>query len=106
MRSYYAVIFTSTLSEQSDGYDEMAIKMEQLAKQQPGFLGMETARSVVGITISYWKDLDAIKKWRSHLDHINAQKLGKKKWYRYYKVRVCRVEREYSFEKNSSDSIE
>lgn len=101
MKSYYAVIFTSTLSEQSNDYDEMAIKMEQLAKQQPGFLGMETARSVVGITISYWKDLDAIKKWRGHIDHLKAQKLGKEKWYRSYKVRVCRVEREYSFDKNS-----
>ncbi len=101
MKSYYAVIFTSTLSEQTDGYDEMAIRMKQLAEQQTGYLGMDSARSETGITISYWKDLDAIKKWKSNLDHLNAQKLGKEKWYRSYKVRVCRIEKEYSFENNN-----
>ena len=102
MKPYYAVIFTSTLSEQKKGYDAMANTMELLAKQQPGFLGMDTARSEMGITISYWEDLNAIALWKSNLDHKNAQKLGKEKWYQTYKVRICRVEKEYSFEKNSS----
>ena len=97
MNFYYAVIFTSTLSDHTDGYDEMAVRMEQLAEKQPGYLGMDSARSDIGITISYWKDLDAIKNWRSNFDHLQAQRLGKEKWYRSYKVRVCRVEREYSF---------
>jgi heme-degrading monooxygenase HmoA len=97
MNSYYAVIFTSKLSGQSDGYDEMAIRMEQLAEQQPGYLGLDSARSEIGITISYWKDLDAIKNWKSNLDHLKAQRLGKEKWYRSYKVMVCRIDKEYSF---------
>ena len=101
MKPYYAVIFTSILSEQKKGYDTMANRMELLAKQQPGFLGMDTARSEMGITISYWEDLNAIDLWKSNLDHKNAQKLGKKKWYQNYRVRICRVEREYSFEKKS-----
>jgi heme-degrading monooxygenase HmoA len=100
MKSYYAVIFTSTLSEQTDGYDEMAIRMEQLAKEQEGFLGLETARSEIGITISYWKDLNAIKKWKANLDHLQAQRLGKEKWYRSYRVRICKVEKEYTSYKN------
>ena len=97
MNSYYAVIFTSILSEDTDGYDEMAIRMEQLAAEQPGYLGMDSARSETGITISYWNDLEAIKMWKSNWDHLNAQKFGKEKWYRSYKVKICRVEREYSF---------
>jgi len=101
MKPYYAVIFTSMLSDQSEGYDEVAISMEKLAEQQPGFLGLESARSNIGITISYWEDIDAIKNWRSNLDHLNAQKMGKEKWYRSYKVRVCHVEREYSFQKKT-----
>jgi len=77
----------------------MASKMESLAKQQQGFLGIESARENLGITISYWKTLDDIKNWRSNLDHIAAQKLGKEQWYHWYKVRICKVEREYEFSK-------
>lgn len=96
--TYYAVIFTSLLSKDTKGYSKMAETMEKLAKQQPGFLGIESAREKLGITISYWESLDDIKNWRAHIDHLAAQKLGKEKWYQWYKVRVCKVEREYQFE--------
>ena len=92
---YYAVIFTSIKSELDEGYDEMALKMETLAKQQPGFLGVESARNEVGITVSYWKDLDSIKNWKQNLDHIDAQIKGRTKWYEKYTVRIALVEREY-----------
>lgn len=92
---YYAVIFTSIKSELDEGYDEMALKMETLAKQQPGFLGVESARNEVGITVSYWKDLDSIKNWKQNLDHIDAQIKGRTKWYEKYAVRIALVEREY-----------
>ena len=97
---YYAVIFTSLLSENIKGYNEMASKMESLAKQQPGFLGIESARENLGITVSYWKTLDDIKNWRANLDHLTAQKLGKEQWYQWYKVRICKMEREYEFNSN------
>jgi len=98
-KPYYAVIFTSILSENTKGYNEMAEQMEQLARQQKGYLGMNSARGETGITISYWKDLEAIKQWKSNLDHIHAQRSGKEKWYQWYRVRICKVEKEYSFEK-------
>lgn len=94
---YYAVIFTSTRSQNEEGYSEMAATMESLARKQPGFLDFETARSELGISISYWESLEAIALWKSNLDHQTAQQLGKKKWYSWYKVRICRVEREYEF---------
>ena len=97
---YYAVIFTSLQTTRTEGYSEMAETMENLAKRQPGYLGFESAREEVGITVSYWENLDAIKNWKANLDHIMAQKLGKEKWYSWYKVRICIVEREYEF-KNS-----
>lgn len=75
----------------------MATKMENLAKQQAGFIGIESARDGIGITVSYWKILDDIKNWRANLDHLGAQKLGKEQWYSWYKVRICKVEREYEF---------
>jgi len=96
-KPYYAVIFTSLLSENTKGYNEMASKMEKLAKQQPGFIGIESARENLGITVSCWKTLDDIKNWRANLDHLAAQKLGKEQWYHWYKVRICKVEREYEF---------
>ncbi len=96
-QSYYAVIFTSVQTENTEGYAEMAEKMENLAKQQPGFIAIEHARNEIGITVSYWQTLESIKKWKANLDHMVAQKKGRDQWYSYYKVRICKVEREYAF---------
>lgn len=96
---YYAVIFTSTRTEGDNGYSEMARKMDELAAQQDGFLGIESARENVGITISYWRDLESIRRWRENIEHQAAQMSGYKMWYKTFKVRICRVEREYGFEK-------
>ena len=94
---YYAVIFTNTLTQDDNGYAEMAAQMEELAKSQPGYLGFETARDDIGISISYWQSLEDIARWKSHTDHILAQQRGIENWYNWYKVRVCKVEREYEF---------
>lgn len=97
---YYAVIFTNVQTENTSGYEAMANAMEQLAKQQPGYLGLEHARDDLAITISYWDSLEAISKWKSQVDHLEAQRLGKEKWYEKYTTRICKVERQYSFEKS------
>lgn len=73
----------------------MADKMLDLAAQQPGFLGVESARENLGITVSYWADLASIRLWKSNIDHLHAQKLGREKWYSSYSVRIARVEHEY-----------
>ncbi|WP_329806586.1 antibiotic biosynthesis monooxygenase family protein [Flavobacterium facile] len=96
---YYAVIFTSTRTDLDENYAEMANKMENLAKQQPGFLGVESARNEIGITVSYWESLEAIANWKQNLDHLDAQFLGRQKWYENYVVRIAKVEKEYSFVK-------
>ncbi len=92
---YYAVIFTSLRTEGDDGYGRMAERMAELASQQPGFLGVDSAREAggVGITVSYWKDEEAIKAWKAHLEHVVAQRAGKERWYAAYSLRVARVER-------------
>ncbi len=96
---YYAVIFTSKRTSIDDGYIEMANKMVELAKLQDGFLGIESAREDIGITVSYWKTLEAIKNWKQNLDHLDAQLLGKQKWYENYTVRIAQVIKEYDFVK-------
>ena len=98
-KPYYAVIFTSTRTEGDNGYPEMTAEMERLARQQPGFLDFESARDGLGVTVSYWESLEAIANWKSHIDHKEAQRNGIKKWYSWYKVRICKVEREYEFTK-------
>ena len=97
---YYAVIFTSTPTETTEGYSEMPIKMENLAKQQKGYLGMDTAKNSVGITVSYWESLEAIKNWKANTDHLLAQQKGREQWYNWYNIRICKVEREYEFKLN------
>lgn len=95
---YYAVIFSSVRTKINDGYAEMAELMEKLAKEQEGFLGLESSRDSIGITVSYWKDLDSIRSWKQNLDHIQAQQKGRSTWYKSYTTRIALVEREYSFE--------
>lgn len=95
--AYYAVIFTSKHTTMTEGYSEMASEMEALAKLQNGFLGIESARDDLGITVSYWTSLDAIKRWKQNTDHLFAQQKGKEDWYSWYKVRICKVERDYEF---------
>jgi heme-degrading monooxygenase HmoA len=97
---YYAVIFTSLRTDVDEDYGDMAQKMLDLAAQQPGFLGAESAREALGITVSYWRDIDSIKNWKAVADHRQAQKLGRQKWYASYKIRVSKVERDYGFHDN------
>jgi heme-degrading monooxygenase HmoA len=94
---YYAVIFTSVRAKGEDGYGEMADEMDKLAAEQEGYLGIESARNELGITVSYWQSLDAIKIWKANTRHLEAQKYGREKWYDKYKVRICKVERDYEF---------
>jgi heme-degrading monooxygenase HmoA len=96
---YYAVIFTTAKTEGDHGYAEMAHRMEELAKAQTGYLGIESARSEIGITVSYWESEDAILAWKQHSDHTLAREFGRKEWYQWYHLRVCKVEREYSWKK-------
>lgn len=96
---YYAVIFSTLRTTVDEGYMETTKRMEALAKQQEGYLGLESARNKIGITVSYWKSLDAILKWRNNAEHTLAREKGKALWYKKYQLRICKVEREYGFEK-------
>jgi heme-degrading monooxygenase HmoA len=92
---YYAVIFTSGRTDVDEGYGAVSDRMVELASQQPGFLGVESARDAagVGITVSYWESLEAIAGWRAHAEHRVAQANGRRKWYSHFELRVAKVER-------------
>jgi heme-degrading monooxygenase HmoA len=92
---YYAVIFTSLRTGTDDGYRDMAERMKALAAQQPGFLGLESVRDGIGITVSYWDSLEAIAAWKRNTEHQAAQRRGRREWYAGFRLRICKVEREY-----------
>ncbi|MDH3400970.1 MAG: antibiotic biosynthesis monooxygenase [Chromatiales bacterium] len=96
---YYAVIFASVRQESDESaYQRTAARMLELAASQPGFLGVDSARSDgLGITVSYWQDEEAIKAWKHQVEHTQARRMGREKWYREYSLRVARVERTYGF---------
>ena len=96
---YYAVIFTSVRTEGDNGYAATANRMVELAKQQDGFLGVESAREELGITVSYWRDLDSIKRWKENAEHSAAREKGRSEWYKSFKTRISKVERDYGFER-------
>ena len=95
----YAVIFSTITEDNLEGYFETAQKMEVLAKLQKGYLGIESARNEIGITVSYWQTLEDIVAWKNNLEHTEARNLGRVKWYKQYQLRICKVEREYGFSK-------
>lgn len=96
---YYAVIFTSiTESLPGEEYRQTAQKMVDLASKQEGFLGLESARNELGITVSYWKDKASILAWKKNWEHQIAQKRGKEEWYKQYAVRISKVEHAYGSE--------
>lgn len=96
---YYAVIFTSTHYDTTKDYQGLDEKLIQIAENIEGFIGMDSARSDYGISVSYWKTEQAILKWKQNAEHIAAMKLGIEKFYQYYSVRVCKVERNYEFKR-------
>jgi len=99
---YYAVIFSSKRSEMDElNYLEVAKRMASLASEQKGFMGMENVQDEhgMGIMISYWDSLEAIKGWNNQSAHNVAQKKGRDSWYDQFTVRICKVERMYDFSK-------
>ena len=101
---YYAVIFSSRMADDdAEGYGAMAARMVALARQQEGFIDVESAARTsegFGITVSYWRDLESIKKWKAQSEHAAAQKMGRGAFYKNYRLRVARVERECGFDRD------
>ncbi len=94
----FAVIFTRRMSDDLEGYDAMAVRMLELAEQQDGFIAFNSMGDKnLGVAISYWKDLNSIKAWKQNIEHLEAQRLGRSKFYRDFSLQICRVEKSYCF---------
>lgn len=103
---YYAVIFSSRRrADDAAAYGEAAARMVELARLQPGFLGVEAARGDdgFGITVSYWDSEAAIRAWRQQAEHAATRERGRADWYAGFRIRVARVERAYGWERSGDD---
>lgn len=99
-KDYYAVIFSSTKSDDLEGYKEMDELTMKLAHEQEGFLGYESCNNgAQGIFISYWQSMGHIGIWRSNMTHLSA-KSNAKQWYKRYLSQICKVESSHLFESN------
>lgn len=92
---YYAVVFSSQRTAEDRGYAAVADRMVELAAKVPGYLGIESARGAdrFGITVSYWRDLEAVERWRTDVEHLAAQRRGRNEWYEHFELRIAKVER-------------
>ncbi|MGV9337819.1 antibiotic biosynthesis monooxygenase family protein [Streptomyces sp. NPDC003688] len=96
---YYAVIITTSPTEDLDGYAAMSKRMAELGEAQPGYLGRESMTDADGrdLVVIYYADDASITAWKAHPEHLEAQRLGRDHWYASYTVEVARVERAYAF---------
>jgi heme-degrading monooxygenase HmoA len=101
---YVAVIFSSVRTAGDNGYAQVASAMDDLARHQPGFLGVEAARDDIGITVSYWRDAAAARAWKAVAAHLVAQRRGRDAWYEDYRVRIATVERDYTMGTSELDT--
>jgi len=111
---YFAVIFTSRRRATSacasenplPDYATVAARMVELASAQPGYLGMESVRDAdgLGVTISYWTSLDAIRAWGQNLEHQFAQQAGRDHFYTAYQLRICQVMHDRTWPARGTDS--
>ncbi|WP_329793029.1 antibiotic biosynthesis monooxygenase [Lentzea sp. DG1S-22] len=99
---YYAVVFTTVRTDDQTGYRETNARMEELVREVPGYLGMDHAQNPggLGITVAYFRDADALTRWRTDLEHRAAQKRGRADWYESYTLHVAKVERSSGFKRS------
>jgi len=100
---YVAVVFTSLLGPDDTGYAEATARMDERVRAVPGFLGVDSTRGPdgVGITVSYFRDAEAVRAWREDPEHTANRARGREQWYDAFEVRVATVERAYGFTRRS-----
>ena len=92
----YVVIFRARIRRLDAEYAAMAARMRELALEQFGCLEFHSVtEGDEEVALSYWPDEESIRAWKSHPEHLLAQRAGREHWYDSYSVQVARIEREY-----------
>ncbi|MFG2990635.1 antibiotic biosynthesis monooxygenase family protein [Streptomyces sp. NPDC048257] len=99
---YVMAVFSNTRAAEDSGYPETLARMNEIVRENPGFLGYESARTPggLGITVAYFRDHESLTVWREDLEHQAAMKQGRTDWYDSYTLHVATVERSHGFVRN------
>lgn len=78
---------------------DLGTRMYGLAASMPGFLRYQDYAAADGefITLVEFDTAEHLAAWREHPEHVAAQKLGREKYFSWYKIQVCELLREYEF---------
>ncbi|QJI27996.1 antibiotic biosynthesis monooxygenase [Pseudomonas sp. ADAK18] len=98
-----AVIFEAwPHEEQYERYLDLAAELKPLLAQIEGFISIERFQSLSEpgkvLSLSFWRDEDAIQQWRSVELHRAAQAAGRGRVFEDYHLRIAQVVRDYSLE--------
>lgn len=92
----FVVIFRATVRQLDPEYSAMAARMRELALTRFGCIEFHALmEGKQEVALSYWPDEDSILAWRQHPEHIEAQRLGRTRWYESYRVEVTKIARDY-----------
>ena len=96
-----AVIFEVKLkTEGKEDYLKIASELREILQNQDGFISIERFQSLTDegklLSLSFWRDEEAIGKWRNNLEHRNGQKKGRESIFHSYRIRVAKIVRDYS----------
>ncbi|MCZ6603651.1 MAG: antibiotic biosynthesis monooxygenase [Alphaproteobacteria bacterium] len=85
-----------------DDYYELAMSLKPEAEKIDGFISVERFASTTVpdkyVSISYWRDEDAVAQWKAHLKHKAAQDKGKAEIFSDYRILVTEVIRDYGLQ--------
>lgn len=93
----YAVIFRAVIRDLDQEYLDLAEQLRSLAIEKYGcreFFALTEGNQEVAI--SYWDTEEQVRNWKQDALHLQAQQLGRKKWYESYRVQIAEVQREYA----------
>ncbi len=98
-----AVIFEVWIDpEHRQDYIEQAAKLRALLEGIDGFISVERFQSLIEpdkiLSLSFFRDEDAVKAWRNTMQHRQAQALGRNEYFRDYRLRITRVLRDYGMD--------
>jgi heme-degrading monooxygenase HmoA len=93
-----AVIFEVWAADR-DAYLDIAADLRPILEKMDGFLSIERFESLTEkgkiLSLSFWRDEEAVKAWRNQPEHQMAQKAGRGGIFRDYRLRVAQVMRDY-----------
>ena len=102
-------LFRSRLRPGQQGeYREVAVRMLELARAMPGFVGFKTFAADDGerISVVEFESLGALEAWRDHEEHMDAQRAGRERFYSDYRLQVGELIRDYGFDGTNRNQTE